>query len=162
MTRRGSLAYYLAAVVVGCFFTAAGVAGIGEASLRLSRAGLRDLFLLYFLALAYGWFTLLVFAFVLRRCAGAGKSQRGWAWAAWGALLSPALVWTLYGVWHVVLAPRVPGGPQLIWWMIFGAAIGIAEFASSRLAATVCAGAIGAATALVLYRVQRAFVPPQG
>ena len=78
MTRRGTLAYYLTAIVVGCFFLVLGVTAIGEGSLRFSTAGLRDFFLLYFLALVYGSFTMLLFAFLLRRMAHWLKWEPRW------------------------------------------------------------------------------------
>jgi len=160
MTRRGSFVYYLVAVVAGCFFLVVGIVAIGEGSFRWSQAGLRDFFLTYFLALAYGSFSLLLFAFLLRRIVGMLKWNQSWQWMAAGAVLAPSLVWLLYLVWSGLLASRVFAGPQVIWWMIFGAAIGVAGFAASQLAATVCASAVGGATAFLLCRIQRAFEPP--
>ena len=160
MTRRGTLAYYFAAIVVGCFFMALGITAIGEGSLRFSGQGLRDFFLLYFLALVYGSFTMLLFAFLLRRAACWLKWERGVTWILAGAVLSPSLVWTFFLVWSRLLSGWALGGPQVMWLMIFGGAIGVAEFAHSHLAATISAAAVGAATALVLHRIHRAFEPP--
>ena len=157
MTRRGTLAYYLAAIVVGCFFMVLGVTAIGEGSLRFSTAGLRDVFLLYFLALVYGSFTMLLFAFLLRRAARWLKWERAAVWVLAGAAIAPALVWALFIVWDKLFSKWALVGPQVVWWMIFGGAIGVAEFAHSQLAATVSACAVGAATALVLHRIHRAF-----
>jgi hypothetical protein len=157
MTRRGTLAYYFVAIVVGCFFMVLGVTAIGEGSLRFSTAGMRDFFLLYFLALVYGSFTMLLFGFLLRRAAGWLKWERASAWIFAGAVLAPALVWTLFFLWDKLLSKWALVGPQVMWWMIFGGAIGVAEFAHSQLAATVSAAAVGAATALVLHRIHRAF-----
>jgi hypothetical protein len=159
MTRRGTLAYYFVAIVVGCFFLVLGVTAIGEGSLRLSSQGMSDFFLLYFLALVYGSFTMLLFAFLLRRAADWLKWERAVVWVVAGAALAPSLVWALYLVWDNLLSRWALVGPQVMWWMIFGGAIGVAEFAHSRLAATVSAGAVGAATALVLHRIHRAFAP---
>ena len=159
MTRRGTLAYYFAAIVVGCFFMVLGITAIGEGSLRFSTAGLRDFFLLYFLALVYGSFTMLVFAFLLRRIAQWLKLTRTFAWSAAGALLAPSLVWALFFVWSRFLMERALVGPQVVWWMIFGGAIGVAEFAQSNLAAAISAAGVGAASALVLHRIHRAFEP---
>lgn len=160
MSRRGTLAYYFAAVVVGCFFMVLGVTAIGEGSLRFSTAGMRDFFLLYFLALVYGSFTMLLFAFLLRRVAGWLKWERAVAWVVGGFVLAPSLVWALFLLWDKLLSKGALVGPQVIWWMIFGGAIGVAEFAHSQLAATVSAAAVGAATALVLRRIHRAFEVP--
>ena len=159
MTRRGTLAYYFAAVVVGCFFLVLGVTAIGEGSLRFSTAGLRDFFLLYFLALVYGTFTMLLFAFVLRRVAHWLRWERAVAWIVTGAVLAPSVVWALYFIWDKLLAKWALVGPQVMWWMIFGSAIGLAEFAHSQLAATISAAAVGVATAFVLQRIDRAFAP---
>ncbi len=160
MTRRGTLAYYFAAIVVGCFFLVLGVTAIGEGSLRFSGQGLRDFFLLYFLALVYGSFTMLLFAFLLRRMARWLKWERAVVWMFAGAALAPSLVWALFLLWSRLLSQWALVGPQVMWWMIFGGAIGVAEFAHSQLAATVSAGAVGAATALVLHRIHRAFEAP--
>lgn len=160
MTRRGTLAYYFAAIVVGCFFMVLGITAIGEGSLRFSTAGLRDFFLLYFLALVYGSFTTLVFAFLLRRSAQGLKLKGTIAWLGAGALLAPSLVWALFLIWSRFLSERALAGPQVVWWMIFGGAIAGAQFAQSHLTATISAAGVGAATALVLRRIHRAFEPP--
>jgi len=157
MTRRGTLAYYFVAIVVGCFFMVLGVTAIGEGSLRFSSQGLRDFFLLYFLALVYGSFTMLLFAFLLRQAARGLKWERAIVWVFAGALLAPSLVWALYFIWDKLLPKWALVGPQVMWWMIFGSGIGVAEFAHSQLAATVSAAVVGAATALVLHRIHRAF-----
>jgi hypothetical protein len=159
MTPRGTLAYYFVAVVVGCFFMVLGITAIGEGSLRFSTAGLRDFFLLYFLALVYGWFTMVLLGFVLRVAARRLKWTRGIAWVAAGAVLAPAVVWGLYALWAKTFARWALGGPQVAWWMVFGGAIGVAEFASSRPAATAACVFVGAATAFFLHRVHRAFEP---
>ena len=118
MTRRGTLAYYLAAIVVGCFFMVLGVTAIGEGSLRFSTAGLRDVFLLYFLALVYGSFTMLLFAFLLRRAARWLKWERAAVWVLAGAAIAPALVWALFIVWDKLFSKWALVGPQVVWWMI--------------------------------------------
>ena len=159
MTRRGTLAYYFAAIVVGCLFLVLGVTAIGEGSLRFSSQGMSDFFLLYFLALVYGSFTMFLFAFLLRRAARWLKWERAVVWIIVGAVLAPSVVWALYFIWDKLLSKWALVGPQVMWWMIFGGAIGVAEFAHSQLAATVSAGAVGAATALVLHRIHRAFEP---
>lgn len=141
----------------GGFFLVLGVTAIGEGSLRFSTAGVRDFFLLYFLALVYGSFTMLLFAFLLRRAIGWLKWERANAWIVAGFVLAPSLVWALFFLWDKLLSKWALVGPQVMWWMIFGGAIGVAEFAHSQLAATISAAAVGAATALVLHRIHRAF-----
>src|SRR5690242_1231041 len=86
MTRRGTLAYYLAAWVIGCFVAAflqwTGEALAGEihtASILLTT---------YFFTLVFGAATILLFAFVLRRGMRMMRTHALWAWLLSGAILS--------------------------------------------------------------------------
>src|SRR5438045_7628262 len=93
MTRRGTLAYYLAAWVVGSFIVsfmaAVFVRSGGE---NVPAEGAARLLILYFLALAYGAVDILLFAFVLRRAMRLFSTHNLWLWAIAGALLGVALV----------------------------------------------------------------------
>jgi hypothetical protein len=86
MTRRGTLAYYLAAWVIGCFVAAflqwTGEALAGEihtASILLTT---------YFFTLVFGAATILLFAFLLRRGMRIIRTHALWAWLLSGAILS--------------------------------------------------------------------------
>src|SRR5712692_10812235 len=96
MTRRGSLAYYLAAWVCGCFFMSFGLWLYRDwqskrwGSDMNSSAGL---FVFFYFGMISGAFTALVFAFLLRRLADLIARQRPWLWMVFGALLAEGLVW---------------------------------------------------------------------
>jgi hypothetical protein len=158
MTRSGSLAYYLAAVVCGSFFFTLAQFIIGRANL----GGVRDLassFLFaFFLETIFGCVAQLLAAFVLRRLASPLKWTEAWHWAVGGA-----------GVFLLVLYAlsllgagfnRVASGPR---------AEQIGNYLFGRAADSLHGGiwpalAAGALTALVLFAVNRAFTreyPPQ-
>ncbi|MBI3405421.1 MAG: hypothetical protein HY046_08190 [Acidobacteria bacterium] len=159
MTRSGSIVYYLAAVVCGCLFMSMAVAAVGEGSIQFSASGLRGFFLLYFLSIVYGWFTAVVFALVLRRMAGLAKFSRAWQWAAAGAVLAPAVVWALSALWTRVLievrwpAPAITAAMTTIF---FGPVMAVA-LPRNIWTAAAGGGLTGAATALVLFSIHRAF-----
>jgi hypothetical protein len=111
MTQRGSIAYYSAAVVCGCFFLVIALAGVGERSLRVSSPGFRDIFLLYFLAVAYGSVALLLFAFLLRQLARRIRWVSSVEWMVSGAILACALTWSMNAVW-VKWLHALTFGPQ--------------------------------------------------
>jgi hypothetical protein len=160
MTRRGSLTYYLAAVVVGCFFVSVAYALFGQVPRWHGDpeqvSSFREFFLLYFLSIPFGGFSALVFAFVLRRLAPLLRPRSSVAWVAAGAVLAPAVMWAF-----VVLAEAA---------RIYG---GAGRLSAAILAgvAWVCLGPIvlseiwwvvvpaGMATALVLCAIHRAFEP---
>ncbi len=159
MTRRGSLAYYFAAVVVGCFFVSVAYALFG----RVPRwdggpeqvSGFREFFLLYFLSIPFGGFSALVFAFVLRRLAPLLRPRSSVAWVAAGAVLAPAVMWGFVGL---VEAARVYGPSRAVGtalmpviWVSLGPV-----FLSGVWWITIPAGM---ATASVLYAIHRAFEP---
>lgn len=85
MTRRGTLAYYLAAWVIGCFVVAflqwVGEAAAGEvhpASILLT---------MYFFSLIFGAVAILLFAFLLRRSLRLLNTHALWIWLVSGAVL---------------------------------------------------------------------------
>jgi hypothetical protein len=142
VTRRGSLAYYFAAVAVGSL----ALAGSLWLERRLAGVPQPGLLNLYFLCLLTGSFPTLVFAFLLRRVMSL-RTCRAWHWALAGAGLSGLLLWVLGGVgpWlRPVLA-------ELLWRVLFeGASVVLATNPWVVLPA-------GAATAGVLFLVHRAF-----
>jgi hypothetical protein len=163
MTRRGSIAYYLAAVVCGCFFLVLALAAVGERSLRISSPGLRDVFLLYFLSIAYGSVSLLLFAFLLRLLARRIRWISSLEWMFGGAILACLLAWSMNSLWIHWLGPRNLPGPALLWRMVFGGPVGLVGLSKGPVSATLAMAVAGAATALVLARITFAFdtVPPQ-
>jgi hypothetical protein len=151
MTRTGSLAYYLAAVVCGSFFFTLAQFVIG----RANQGGVRDLassFLFaFFLETIFGCVAQLLAAFALRRLASPLKWTEAWHWAVGGA-----------GVFLLVLYAlsllgagfnRVAGGTRIE---------PLGRYIFSQAADSLHGGiwqalAAGALTALVLFAVNRAF-----
>ncbi len=157
MTKRGSLAYYSAAVVCGCFFLVIALAGVGERSLRVSSPGIRDLFLLYVLSVAYGSFSLLLFAFLLRQLAKRGRWISVMEWMVCGAILACVVTWSLNAMWIYWLGQRdLPGSPVL-WMIIFAGPVGLVGLSKGPVSATLAMAVMGAGTAWVLARIHTAF-----
>ncbi len=154
MTRRGSLAYYLAGWVCGCFFMSLGVWLPGQWEHTHWMPGLRGTsgFLAsYFLSLVCGAFASLLFAFLLRRIARALGWMHLWQWTLLGAALGGLLVWGL----SVAARALEPLAGRAVLLLIL--VIGVPRwFAPQALWTAVPAGA---ATAVVLGLIQRAFEP---
>ena len=162
MTRRGSIAYYFAAIVVGCFAATVGFFYFGtlpsfHGSVR--SFSVKDFFLMYFLSLPFGAVSAILFGFLLRRLAAVWHLRHALAWMGLGAVLGAGLTLVLGGMMQVVTravpGSGVPAGllplvlplvytffaQQLmlpIWWVMLPA---------------------GALTALVLRAIDRAFEP---
>ncbi|HKF53740.1 MAG TPA: hypothetical protein VKB26_15595, partial [Candidatus Acidoferrales bacterium] len=150
MTRRGSLAYYLAAWVCGCFFMSATI-WLNNVWVPTGRA-VSDLLFIYFLYLMNGALPMLLFGFVLRRTTNSMHWRRTWQWIAAGAVLAPALT-ALLGT--------------MSWWQVFQGS-GWRDWISSYLLSSsatfvppkwmsIVTAPAGAATAWVLSRIDRAF-----
>ncbi len=160
MTRRGSLAYYFAAVVVGCFFVSVGYAFFGRlprfhgSAVRVS--SLREFFLVYFLSIPFGGLSALVFAFVLRRAARILHARNAVAWAALAAVLAPAVIWAFVGLAE---AARIYGGAGRLGAAILAAVawVSLGPIVLSEIWWVVIPA--GMATASVLYAIHRAFEP---
>ena len=156
MTRRGSLAYYLAAWVCGCFFMslAIWVKDLSSAASQIvTERGAAGLLFFYFYGLLLGLVTALVGAFILRRLMQLSRWARAWQWTLAGAVLAPLLMGAL-GLWwrhHFVRAGSAPGLVSLI-------AYGPSIVLDAGLWLAIPAGA---ATAYVLYRIHRSFAPPE-
>lgn len=155
MTRRGSLAYYLAAWVCGCFFMSATVwlEGLPVPTAR----SVSDLLFVYFLSLMYGAVPALLFAFLLRRAARRMRCNRAWQWIAGGAILAPALT-ELFRRFASTDAWQVGGWRS---WISVSLLSSSAIYANRSGMALITAPA-GAATAWVLFRVDRAFAAGSG
>jgi hypothetical protein len=92
MTRRGTLAYYLAAWVIGCFVISLMVWLFAPAQEGAPLAAPARLLILYFLSLAYGAVDILLFAFLLRRSMRLAKTHNIAIWTVAGAILGAVLV----------------------------------------------------------------------
>jgi hypothetical protein len=152
MTRSGSLAYYLAAWICGCFFLALAVwahaAAAGHASL-LGLSGASTLLTVYFFSLIFGFLDALLGAFVLRRIAIAAHFRRAWQWALAGAALAPLEIFAL-ARWGDAMKWKPGAIPTA--GMFFVLAPMIVEREATWLAAPA-----GALAAMVLYSIHKAF-----
>lgn len=159
MTRRGSIAYYLAAWVCGCFFMAATI-WLGNEILPTVPRSVSLLLVTYFFSLMFGAVTSLLFGFFLRRAATGMRWSRAWHWLVGGAILAPALTAVLGAV---ASSPALQGSGWRVW--IFLPLTGPYMINGSRVWMLLLTAPAGAATAWVLFRIHRAFallsVPPQ-
>jgi hypothetical protein len=90
MTRRGSLAYYLAAWVIGCFVSSL-LVWISDAQTG-APVGVATLLAIYFVALFFGALDTLFFAFLLRRVMRWWRTRSVWIWLFTGAGLATGLM----------------------------------------------------------------------
>jgi hypothetical protein len=161
MTRRGTLAYYLAAWVCGGFFFAA---ACFLSAPKSSDSGLtpdaRGFLVAIFFVFAFGWVFTLGFALLLRLLARLYPAGRSRAWTISGAALAllPALAIAF-----------LPGGSlDGPGWLRFLEELFALDGANGfRRPFHAAAGALsmvlaGMATAYVLYRVNRAFAEQEG
>ena len=156
MTRRGSLAYYLAGWACGCLFMSLGVWLTRRWEPTHWTPGFRGAsgFLgFYSLALVFGAFTSLLFAFLLRRIARALGWTRLWQWMLLGAALGGLLVWAIS--WAGRTLEPVAGRPELLV-ILF---LGVPQWFPPRV--LWMAVPAGAATAIVLVHIQRRFEPQE-
>lgn len=154
MTRRGSLAYYFAAIVCGCFFVAltyylhsALEWGFGE------RWG-RDLLFAWFLSVIAGFLPILFFAFLLRRAAGLMKLSAAWQWMALGVVAGLATLSLLDRAGTLLEQLYFPAERQRLKSLLVFPFVGPMMYAAKPLWLPIPAFA---ATAYVLYRIHRAF-----
>ena len=144
MTRRGTLAYCLAAWVIGCFVVALLYLFSGGS------AAPSAVLMMYFFSLINGAVGLILFALLLRVAMRLLETHSIWLWMLAGAALFPALI--IFGAAVSQNWPAAHSGlPQTIADMIFGGA------AAVRRAGLWQAPIDGAATAAVLCLVDRAF-----
>jgi hypothetical protein len=152
MTRRGTLAYYLAAWVIGCF-VATFLQWIGEALAgQIHTASI--LLTTYFFALVFGAVAMLLFAFLLRRWMRLLGTHAPWAWFVSGGGLALLQIFVLIHVQSALLTIRSGefGG------ILFAAVLSAADAVSGRNFWQVPID--GALTAVVLCLVDRAFARP--
>ncbi|HEY4740588.1 MAG TPA: hypothetical protein VIH76_08345 [Candidatus Acidoferrales bacterium] len=155
MTRRGSLAYYLAAWICGCLFMSVAICVKDRNALAGAdfSAAVRLMYF-YFFSLMLGFAPALIFGFLLRRSAALLGPKHPSIWVAAGAMIAAVLVAAIGG-WNrnamAVAHPRMfPTG--LVFALTGG--LGFTYDEGWWLAIPV-----GAATAYVLYRIDRAFAP---
>jgi hypothetical protein len=157
MTRRGTLAYYLAAWVVGCFVLSVIAWAFSAPQDGVPMDPPARLLVLYFLSLLYGAPDMLVFAFLLRATMRLFKSHMLWLWIVGGGVLGTALVRLL--LWSgdsLVGATASSGrGPLGYLLLVFWTAPN-----ALRRAGIWQAPVGGALTAVVLCLVDRAFNRP--
>jgi hypothetical protein len=158
MTRRGTLAYYLAAWVVGCFVLSAMAWAFAPPPEGVPLDAPARLLILYFLSLTYGAVDILLFAFLLRCTMRLLGTHNIWLWmlggAALGAALVKALLWS--GDSLTSVSPLSAHGPISYALLAFWTAPN-----ALRLAGIWQAPAGGAATAAILCLVDRAFNRPK-
>ena len=154
MTRRGTLAYYLAAWVIGCFIYSL-LVWINEVRAG-GEVGAAMLLLIYFLALAFGAAYTLFFAFMLRRVMRWWGTHSTWSWSLTGAVLGTALMYlTGFLYERIAITGAVDGSPRgfLVGMVVVGVD-------SIRYLGWWEVPVQGAATAAVLCLVDRAFNRP--
>jgi hypothetical protein len=154
MTRKGSIAYYLAAVVCGSFFftlahfilTRANHGGIGELA--------RNFLFAFFLETIFGCVLQLLAAFAVRRLASPLRWTEAWHWAIGGAgvFLLVLYALSLLGAGFNTVCVRYG------WTRIAPFGQYLFRQAADSLQGGIWEGlAAGALTALVLFAVNRAF-----
>ena len=156
MTSRGSLAYYLAAWVCGCFFMASALwIDIHWPSSRSSESAFHDVGFLgvCFFGLILGAIPSLLFGWVLRRALGLLRAENIWIWIAAGATLALSLIWMLGSAGRLARDPRfLPYSALPIWPFLLVGPLTILE------GSIWVSLPVGAATASVLFAVDRAFM----
>lgn len=150
MTKRGSLAYYMAAVVCGSFFFTLAQFIIGR-----DRGGssnwARDFLFASFIGTIFGCVPQLLAAFVLRRLSKPLRWTNAWHWAVGGAGVY-LLVLIVLGIAGAAF-DRVAGG-----WSFASYGLYLFGQATMSLHGGIWqALAAGAMTSLVLFSVHRAF-----
>jgi hypothetical protein len=110
MTRRGTLAYYLAAWVIGCFVLSAMAWAFAAPQEGVPLAAPARLLILYFLSLAYGAVDILLFAFLLRRAMRLWGTHNIAVWTLAGATIGVALVRLLLWSGDALIGASAPSG----------------------------------------------------
>lgn len=149
MTRQGSLAYYLAAWVIGCFIVSF-LRWTGDA-LAGNLEPASGLLTTYFFSLVFGAIAILAFSFLLRRSMRLLGTHALWAWFVSGGAMALLLIFVLLRTRGAFVSIR----SNEIGEILFGAILKAAGvFAGRNLWQ---APVDGAFTAVVLCLVDRAF-----
>jgi hypothetical protein len=155
MTSRGSLAYYLAAWVCGCFFMALGfwfeIQFSRSASLQGTFQNVSFLGFCFF-GLIFGAVPSLLFGWMLRRLMKFFHIEGIWPWIAVGAGIAFSLVWCLVSLGQLLRDPRyLPYSALPIWPFLVVGPLALSE---GSLWITL---PVGAATAAILFAINRTF-----
>ncbi len=153
MTRRGSLVYYLAAWVCGCSFTSGCVWLVIRSSMGWYVAGFLGF---YALSLIFGAIVSYLFALLLRGMSAKLGFSQLWHWVAAGAALAVVLILSLGGLGVTIFRARAPVSEGFWQAALLLLLAGPAEVFDAGIWPAIPAGA---ATACVLYYIQRAFEP---
>jgi hypothetical protein len=151
MTRHGTLAYYLAAWVIGCFVVAFGFWVI--AAVRAGSASSSLLLETSFFALMVGAVDSLLFAFLLRHAMHWLGTRNAAVWGLAGAALSFALVFSLAWVFGKLVGSMQQGPAYFLGSFVFAGPEAMWRSAPWQ------APIEGASVAAVLCLVDRAFNP---
>ena len=157
MTRRGSFAYYSAAIVCGCFFIAAAYHVHSVWMYGAGESWARDFLFAYFLTIIGGFLSTLLFAFLLRRVLRALRWQAGWQWLVAGAVIGVALLWVLTRLGYFIEATHFSAGMQLAKSVLMFPLVGPVMFSATPFWLPPLPFV---ATAWLLHRIYRAFEPP--
>jgi hypothetical protein len=152
MTRRGSLAYYFAAVTLGSYFLAVTyyLFSLFDGATRENIG--RDFLVTFFFTVMLTLVPMLLCAFLLRRTAVAFRWSAPWPWMLAGAALFLALVQGLGWLGNALQTDKL----VVEWWrmalmfILVGPMLAIKQPFWLPLPA-------GAVTAFLLYRIHRAF-----
>ena len=156
MTRRGTFAYYLAAIVCGAFFIAAAYFAHSVWMFGASERWARDFLFAYFLAVIGGFLPTLLFAFLLRRAMRALQWQAAWRWLVAGAVLGTALLWGLTRLGFFIEAVHFSAAMQIVKSVLMFSLVGPIMLSATPFWLPPLAFA---ATAGVLHCIHRAFEP---
>ncbi len=152
MTRRGSLAYYFAAITLGSFFLAVSyyVHFLLHGAPRENIG--RDFLVTFFFAVMLTLLPMLLCAFLLRRAAVALRWSAPWPWMFAGATLFLTLVQGLGWLGNAVQTDKL----VVEWWRmaLTFALVGPMLAVKQPFWLPLPAGAV---TAFLLYRIHRAF-----
>ncbi|HEX9760600.1 MAG TPA: hypothetical protein VGA40_06755 [Candidatus Acidoferrales bacterium] len=154
MTRRGSLAYYFAAIVCGCFFIAAAYYAHSVSVYGASERWARDFFFAYFLVVLAGFLPALLYAFLLRRVTRLCGCRAWWQWMACGAALGWGVLWVVTRIGYLIEATRFSAEMQGFKSGVMFLFVGPMMFSVKPFWIPLIAFA---ATAWVLHRIQSAF-----
>jgi hypothetical protein len=155
VTRRGTLAYYLAAWVCGCFFISLPVwlhaTAFGDLPFS-SPPGVAGLLVFYFYSLIFGLLAALIGAFLLRRITALLAWRKAWQWVLAGAVLAPSVALALGHAGAQTLGGQT-SMDRLLSLAMMGPAVVVQEGAWLTAPG-------GAATAFILFQIHTTFGDP--
>jgi hypothetical protein len=154
MTRTGSLAYYIAAIVCGCFFLAASYFAYFLSTDAKIEHPARDFFFVYFVAILIGWIPQTVIALLLRRLAVRWKLAWLWQWILAGCVIAGVVFLLMAAMGNTI--DHWKSGPVYLRTALMFIFVGPFFMATQPLWLPFPAAA---ATSWVLFLVHRAFQP---